>query len=102
MTGVTTWGPGAEPSAAGGLRGFEGGVPNASAIFPVFPKNKAFFKHILALMSALKRVFKLLQRVLMCSQGLRSYAPTCPPFVTPLFAKSCTVFRISFRLFSST
>jgi len=42
VTRVTTGSLGAEPPAARGQRGYEGGAPNASAIFPVFPKNKAF------------------------------------------------------------
>jgi len=39
VTGVTTWGSGAEPPAAGGQRGFGGGTSNAAAIFPVFLKK---------------------------------------------------------------
>jgi len=55
-------------------------------------------------MSALKRVFKLLRRVLMRPKGLHPglKTSTCPSFAMSLFAKSCTVFQISLCIFSST
>jgi len=40
--GVTTWGSGGDPPAAGNQRGFGGGAPVAAATFPAFLKNEAF------------------------------------------------------------